>query len=255
MQAAPRRVLVTGAGAGIGRAIARRLAERGDAVHICDVDEDSLAWPEGTGLEVAGHVCDVTDRAAARRLVEEAVAGLGGLDVLVDNVGVGGPTAPIDGIRDDEWRHVVDVNLNGTFWVTQAAVPALRESPHGSIVVMSSLAGRFGYPGRLAYATTKWGLIGFAKTLSMELGGDGITVNAVLPGAVAGERLDRVVAARALAAGTDEATQWARVHDNQSVRRVTTPEEIAELVAFLASDAARTISGQAISIDGDSRGA
>jgi NAD(P)-dependent dehydrogenase (short-subunit alcohol dehydrogenase family) len=142
----------------------------------------------------------------------------------------------------DAWEAVLRVNLTGTFTVTQHAIPLLKQSSAGVVLVMSSLAGRFGYPNRSPYSTTKWGLIGFTKTLSRELGEFGIRVNAILPGAVEGPRIEQVLSGRA-ALG------------NQSIKRFVDPADIAALAVFLASDAGRSISGQLIPIDGDSQSA
>ncbi|MCR2764026.1 SDR family oxidoreductase [Microbacterium sp. zg.B48] len=251
MQETPRRAIVTGAGSGIGRSVVDALVRRGDIVWGCDVGEAADRDLPGVTMRR----CDIADRTAARAFVAEAVAEMGGLDVLVDNVGIGGPTAPIQDISESDWRRVMQVNLDGTFWVTQAAVPALIESRCGAIVVMSSLAGRVGYPQRLAYATSKWGLIGFAKTLALELGEFDVTVNAVLPGAVAGERMQQVLAGRAERSGRSLAQERDAALANQSLKRFVTADEIAGLIAFLTSDAGRSISGQALSIDGDSKGA
>jgi NAD(P)-dependent dehydrogenase (short-subunit alcohol dehydrogenase family) len=251
MQDIPRRAIVTGAGSGIGRRVVDALVGRGDTVWGCDLA--GTAVEDGRGVIM--RECDISERSSARAFVEEAVAQMGGLDILVDNVGIGGPTAPIQDISASDWRRVMEVNLDGTFWITQAAVPALRASGRGAIVVMSSLAGRVGYPQRLAYATSKWGLIGFAKTLALELGPSEVTVNAVLPGAVAGDRMEQVLAGRAVSSGRTLEQERDAALANQSLKRFVTAEEIAGLIAFLTSDAARSISGQAIPIDGDSKGA
>ena len=247
----PRRAIVTGAGSGIGRRVVDALVGRGDTVWGCDLGDTA----GGDGLGAVMRECDISDRSSARAFVEEAVAQMGGLDILVDNVGIGGPTAPVQDISEADWRRVMEVNLDGTFWITQAATPALMRSGRGAIVVMSSLAGRVGYPQRIAYATSKWGLIGFAKTLALELGPSEVTVNAVLPGAVAGDRMEQVLAGRAAGSGRTIEQERQAALANQSLKRFVTAEEIAGLIAFLTSDAARSISGQAIAIDGDSKGA
>jgi NAD(P)-dependent dehydrogenase (short-subunit alcohol dehydrogenase family) len=148
---------------------------------------------------------------------------------------------------------VVNVNLNGTFLVTRRAIPLLKLSEAGSIVTMSSLAGRFGYPNRIAYSTTKWALIGFAKTLAMELGEYGITSNTIHPGAVAGDRIDRVLKGRAEATGTPLQEVTRQALSNQSVQQFIDPTDIAALVLFLTGPHGRTISGQTLPIDGDSK--
>ena len=153
------------------------------------------------------------------------------------------------------WDAVLRVNLTGTFTVTQLAIPHLKQSAAGSILIMSSLAGRFGYPNRSPYATTKWGLIGFTKTLSRELGEFGIRVNAILPGAVEGPRLRQVFQGRAAVSGRTIGQEQAAALANQSIQHFVDPADIAALAVFLASDAARSISGQMIPIDGDSQSA
>ena len=153
------------------------------------------------------------------------------------------------------WEAVLRVNLTGTFTVTQLAIPHLKQSDSGAILVMSSLAGRFGYPNRSPYSTTKWGLIGFTKTLSRELGEFGIRVNAILPGAVEGPRLQQVFQGRAAVSGRTLEQEEAAALANQSIQHFVDPADIAALAVFLASDAARSISGQMIPIDGDSQSA
>jgi NAD(P)-dependent dehydrogenase (short-subunit alcohol dehydrogenase family) len=148
-------------------------------------------------------------------------------------------------------RAQIEMNLSGTFNVTRLAIPHLKHSRAGSIINMSSAAGRLGYPQRSAYAVSKWGIVGFTKTLSMELGEAGIRANAILPGPVAGPRMDRVLEARAVASGRTMGEERASALVNQSLKNFTQPGEIAALAVFLASDAAKTISGQALSIDGD----
>jgi NAD(P)-dependent dehydrogenase (short-subunit alcohol dehydrogenase family) len=181
------------------------------------------------------------------------VAKLGGLDVLVNNAGIGGATAPLEETDVKAWQQVLDINLTGTFHVTQLAIPHLRRSRSGVIINMSSLAGRLGYPNRSAYATSKWGLIGLTKTLSIELGGAGIRVNAILPGAVNGPRYQAVLEGRAKQSGRTIEEEAAFFMRNVSIKKLVEPEQIAALAMFLASDAASTISGQMFPIDGDTQ--
>jgi NAD(P)-dependent dehydrogenase (short-subunit alcohol dehydrogenase family) len=251
----PQRVLVTAGAAGIGLAIAQAFAAAGARVHICDLNESALAAVRSAMPGVTTSVCDIGQRAEVERMVAEAAAALGGLDVLVNNAGIAGPTASVENMDPDAWEAVVNVNLNGTFNVTRHAIPHLKQSGNGVIVVMSSLAGRFGYPNRSPYATTKWGLIGFTKTLSRELGEFGIRVNAILPGAVDGPRIETVMQGRATASGRSVAQERAAALANQSINRFVAPEDIADLAVFLASPAGRSISGQILPIDGDSQSA
>ena len=251
----PHRVLVSAGAAGIGRAIAQAFAAAGARVHVCDLDAAALQTLRADTPGISTSVCDIGDRAAIGTMVAEAVQALGGLDVLVNNAGIAGPTASVEQFDPDAWDAVLRVNLTGTFNVTRACIPHLKRATDGSILVMSSLAGRFGYPNRSAYSTTKWGLVGFTKTLSRELGDFGIRVNAILPGAVEGPRIEQVLAGRAQASGRSVEQERAAALGNQSIKRFVPPQEIAALALFLASSAGRSISGQILPIDGDSQSA
>jgi NAD(P)-dependent dehydrogenase (short-subunit alcohol dehydrogenase family) len=244
-----RRVLVTAGAGGIGRAIAGAFVQAGDEVFVGDVSETALQAALADGLQ--GCLCDVGDRGQVAGMVATAVAAMGGIDVLVNNAGVSGPTAPLHEMAPDEWDAVLRVNLTGTFLVTRLCVPYLIASGSGVIINMSSAAGRFGYPNRSPYAATKWGLIGLTKTLAMELGAHNVRVNAILPGYVDGERLQRVYEGRSKASGMSlEEVQLAGMA-KQSIKRLVDPKEIAALAVFLASDEAKSISGQALPVDGD----
>lgn len=250
-----KRVFVTGSGAGIGKAIATLFTQRGARVVVSDINADAA---EQTAAEIgaAGVAnCDVTDEAQVQSAIAQAVEILGGLDVLVNNAGIAGATAPVADYPPDTWNAVIGVNLTGTFMVTQRAIPLLRQSPAASIIVMSSLAGRFGYANRVAYSTTKWGLVGLTKTLSLELGPLGITANSIHPGAVDGPRIQRVFEERARASGRTVREETDLALANQSVKQFVNPADIAALAVFLAGPHARSISGQMFPIDGDSKAA
>lgn len=251
----PQRVLITAGGAGIGRAIARAFVAAGARVHVCDIDAAALDALRAELPAVGTTLCDVGDRAAVEAMVGEATAALGGLDVLINNAGVSGPTASVETLDPDAWDEVMRINLGGTFHATRHAIAHLKRSGDATVLVMSSLAGRFGYPNRSPYATSKWGLIGFTKTLARELGEFGVRVNAILPGAVEGPRIERVFEGRAAASGRTVAEERLAALANQSVKRFVSADEIAALAVFLASPAARSISGQIIPIDGDSQSA
>jgi NAD(P)-dependent dehydrogenase (short-subunit alcohol dehydrogenase family) len=247
------RVLVTAGAGGIGLAIAEAFATAGAQVLVCDIDAAAVERLAQGGSGILATVADVSAPADVGRLFREVTRQLGGLDVLVNNAGIGGPTAPVESYDPVEWRRVIEVNLNGTFHVTACAIPLLRQSEAASILIMSSLAGRFGYPNRSAYAVTKWGLVGFTKTLAMELGPDGITCNCIAPGAVEGSRIRAVLEGRAAASGDPVETEIERALANQSVKQFVDPADIAALAVFLAGPHARSISGQLFPIDGDSK--
>jgi len=245
------RVLITAGAAGIGREFARAFAAGGARVFVCDIDEAALA---GIAKEIPGLItarCDMASRDEIGRMVPDAVAALGGLDVLVNNAGIAGLTLPVDAYPPDDWDRVVTVNLTAMFDVCRLAIPHLKQSPAGCIINMSSVAGRHGFVNRSPYAATKWGVIGLTKTLAMELGSYGIRANAIAPGAVAGERIERVFAGRAQISGRSLDEVRAEAFANQSIKAMVDPRDIAALAVFLASDAAKAISGQVIPIDND----
>ena len=246
-----RNVLVTAGASGIGKHIAAAFIRAGADVYTCDINAEALksAAAELKGLKTG--ICNVGDRAQIERMVAEAADQLGGIDVLVNNAGISGPTAPVQDVDSDQWEQVLKVDLTGTFIVTKNAIPHLIRSGNGVIINMSSAAGRFGYPNRSPYSTVKWGLIGFTKTLSMELGEHNIRANAILPGAVDGERIQRVFEGRAKATGKSLEEIKAIAMGNQSIKRLVDPDDIAALAVFLASDAAKSISGQTLPIDAD----
>lgn len=222
-------------------------------MHVVDIDADAVQRLSAERNAITGSVGDISQAADLDALFRDVAQHLGGLDVLVNNAGVAGATVPTVDYPIDTWHHVVNVNLNGTFLVTQRAIPLLMQSAAGSIIVMSSLAGRFGYPNRVAYATTKWGLVGFTKTLAMELGPHGITANTIHPGAVNGPRIQSVFEGRASASGRTIAQETELALVNQSVKHFVDPADIAALAVFLAGPHARSISGQMFPIDGDSK--
>jgi NAD(P)-dependent dehydrogenase (short-subunit alcohol dehydrogenase family) len=249
------RVLITAGAGGIGLAIARAFVDGGARVHIADVNAEAVHEITKEHTAITGTVGDISKSADLDTLFDDVQRQLGGLDVLVNNAGIAGATAPVVDYPIDTWNAVVSINLTGTFMVTQRAIPLLKQSPAGSILVMSSLAGRFGYPNRVAYSTTKWGLVGFTKTLSLELGPFGITANTIHPGAVEGPRIQAVFEGRAEVSGRTAAEEMDLAMANQSVKRFIDPADIAALVLFLAGPHARTISGQMFPIDGDSKAA
>ncbi len=245
------RVLITAGANGIGRTIVERFLADGARVFVCDVDGAALDRLKAAHPAASTQVCNLLERDTIAPMVARAVAELGGLDVLVNNAGIGGATAPAHELAPEDWDQVMAINLDATFLVTRAAIPALKAAGGGSIIVLSSVAGRFGYPNRIAYATSKWGLIGFTKTLSIELGGDNIRVNALLPGAVDGERFQGVLEGRARVAGRSVEVMLDEALANQSLKHLVDPRHVADLAAFLASPSGRSISGQALSMDCD----
>src|SRR3954469_18638810 len=247
------RVLVTAGAGGIGLAIARRFAAKGARVHTCDADKTSLFELAASDPAITATPCDVSDRAAVKNLFAEAMAKLGGLDVLVNNAGVAGPTAKVEEMNPEDWDRCLEICLTGQFNCTRVAVPHLRKSPNASIVNISSAAGRVGFPLRTPYAAAKWAVVGFSKSLAAELGPEGIRVNAIQPGIVEGERIDRVMAKKAKARGISGEAMTREALSVVSMRTMVTPRQIADQIVFICSERGRTISGQAISICGDTQ--
>jgi len=245
------RVLITAGAGGIGREIARAFTAQGGKVYVCDIDEAALTAIRKEIPGITAAHCDMASRTAIERMVPEAVAALGGLDVLVNNAGIAGPTLPVDQMPAAEWDKVVAINLTAMFDVSRLAIPHLKKSKGGCIINLSSIAGRGGFPNRSPYAATKWGVIGLTKTLSMELGEWNIRANAIAPGAVGGERIERVFAGRASISGRSVEEERERAMAVQSIKGFVDPKDIAALCVFLASDAAKAISGQVIPIDND----
>lgn len=245
----PQRVLITAGASGIGLAMARAFKAEGASVFVCDIDEQALEAAAQEGFLAARG--DMARRAEIEAMVPAAVTALGGLDVLINNAGIAGLTLPVEQMPPDAWDKVVAVNLTAMFDVTRLAIPFLKQSAAGVIINMSSVAGRFGFENRSPYAATKWGVIGLTKTLAIELGKYGIRANAIAPGAVEGDRIERVFAGRAQISGRSLDEVRADAFAAQSIKAMVDPNDIAALAVFLASPAAKAISGQVIPIDND----
>lgn len=233
------RAIVTGGGAGIGAAITACLRREGAVVLVVDVDP-------ATGPDV---VADVSSTNGVDETFAAVESRLGGLDLLVNNMGVAGPTARVEDMDPDDFDRCVQVNLGSIFRCTRRAVPLLRLSK-GSIVNISSTAGILAYPLRSPYAAAKWAVIGLTKTWAMELGDAGVRVNAVCPGSVGGSRMDSVIEREAAARGVPPGQVRTGYERQVSMQSFVDASDIGEMVAFLASPAARFVSGQVISVDG-----
>jgi NAD(P)-dependent dehydrogenase (short-subunit alcohol dehydrogenase family) len=247
------RVLVTAGANGIGLAIARAFVAEGAKVHVCDNDERALGVLAESDPAITRSVCDVSDRAGVGRLFDEALVELGGLDCLVNNAGIAGPTGRVDEIDPADWDACLAVDLTGQFNCTRLAVMHLKQSSNASIVNLSSQAGKHGFPLRSPYAAAKWGVIGFTKTLAAELGEFGIRANAICPGLVDGPRIQSVIANKARSLNLSQEQMTARLFSGVSIKEFVDPNDIAKQVVFLASPFAKTISGQEISVCGDTR--
>ncbi len=249
MDFSSKRVLVTAGANGIGLAIASKFKELGAAVFVTDIDPDAVQKARVNGLAAA--VSDVSDEEQVRALMDRVREELGGLDILVNNAGIAGPTGPLETLDTADWKATFDVNIHGQFFCIKHALPMLRQGRDASIVNLSSAAGRLGMAGRSAYSASKWAVVGLTKTLAIELGPDGIRVNAICPGAVNGPRIDAVVNAKAAMLGLPADQVSELYHNQSSLGRLIEAEDIANMAAFVASSLARNVNGQALAVDGN----
>jgi NAD(P)-dependent dehydrogenase (short-subunit alcohol dehydrogenase family) len=245
-----RKVVLTAGGSGIGRVIAETFARAGARVATCDIDASGIA-ELNTRPDIRGWQADVGDPASAGRFLSEAIGWLGGIDVLINNAGVSGPTKPVEDITDDEWHRTMDVNINGQFYCARAAVPFMKAKNSGVILNISSTAGRMGMPHRSVYSASKYAVRGFTDVLAVELGEHNIRVNSILPGVVNGARVRRVLAEQAAIAGETLEQYWPRILHNVSMHTAVEAEDVANMALFLASDLARFVSGQSIGVCGN----
>ena len=246
-----RTVVITGGASGIGLVMAQGFAALGDQVAICDADAAAVAQALQVMPSALVTQVDVRDQSAMDGFFDAVDDRFGTIDVAISNAGTGGPAGPMDQLDYQDWADSVSVNLHGAFLCCRNAARRMRAQGQGSIIVMSSTSGLWGVPNRSPYVAAKWGLIGLVKTLAIELGAQGIRVNAICPGAVAGPRMERVLAIESTAAGVSIDDIRATYTDGVSMKRFVTADEIADTAVFLASDAARSISGQAIAVDGN----
>lgn len=246
----PLRVLVTAGGGGIGAVIAGSFARDGARVHTCDLSAEALSALTSREPSVVGSVVDIADADALDSWCRAAVDDLGGVDVLVNNAGIAGPTADVEDISLEDWRQCIAIDLDSHFLTCRAVVPVMKQQRSGSIINMSSTAGQLGYGRRTPYAAAKWAVIGLTKSLAIEVGRYGVRVNAICPGSVRGDRMDRVIAAEAAARGVDAASVEAEYTAAQSIGRFVDPQEIADMAVFLGSPQSQMVSGQAIAVDG-----
>lgn len=248
------RAVVTAGATGIGREIAGELFRAGLDVAINDIDADALAEAEealsddGSEGEIITVEGDMGDPDDAARVVDRAVEAFGGLDVLVNNVGITGPSKPCEEITHEEFMETLRVDLGGQFAATKRAIPYLRESEAGRIVNLASVSGKVPLENRTPYATAKMGLIGFTRTLAVELADDGITVNAVCPGSVAGDRLDRVIEGQAESRGISREEAAAELREGSPMGEFVSPGDVADTVVFCCSRRADRITGQDLNV-------
>jgi NAD(P)-dependent dehydrogenase (short-subunit alcohol dehydrogenase family) len=247
-----RTAVVTGGGHGLGLEIARRLLAEGARVVICGRDEHQLAAAEqdlaSGGASVLALPCDIRDETAVAELAAAAASRFGGIDVLVNNGGIAGPTAPVAVCEAAPWRETIETNLVGTFLCCRAVLPQMIAQGAGSIVNIGTMTAKRPLFGRTSYAASKSALTGFTRTLAWEVGAHGIRVNLVSPGPVEGPRIGEVFRAQASARGITAERARAEMVADSPLARLTPPQDVAAAVAFLASDAAASITGEDLNV-------
>lgn len=243
-------VMITAAASGIGRTVGEAFAAAGHRVFVSDANAQSVEDMSSANPGIAARRVDVTSAEEIEAWFALVKAEAGGPDVLINNAGIAGPTERLENIAVEAWQQCIDVCLNSQFLTSRCAIPLMKEKGSGSIINLSSTAGLFGYGLRTPYAAAKWAVIGLTKSLAIELGDWSIRVNAICPGSVSGDRMDRVIAAEASLRSTSPEEIRREYTSGQSIKRFTEPKEIADLCLFLSSPAASMISGQAIAVDG-----
>lgn len=249
MTMAFRHALVTGGGTGIGRAIAEALAAAGVEVTICGRRIEALEAVARDNPRLHAMTADVTDEASVAALYEQAAAARGAFDIVVANAGMGS-SAPVHRTSLDLWNQTLNVNLTGAFLTARAAVEPMRSTGRGRIVFVASIAGLKGAPYISAYAASKHGVVGLTRAMAAELAQTEITVNAICPGYVETQMLERTIANIVEKTGRDEASARAMIARDNGQGRIITPGEVADTVLWLCGEGARSVSGQAIAMAG-----
>ena len=241
------KILITAGASGLGKAMATAFDASGSSVWIVDIDQQALQSCPSHWHKT--HL-DVTDEAAVAALFEALKKEWGSLDVLCSNAGIAGPTAKLEDVPLDEWQRCVSVNMEGAFLFSKHAAPLMKEQKSGCMLFTSSTAGLYGFPNRAPYAAAKWGLIGFMKTVAMELGPFNIRANTICPGCVEGDRIEGVMEREAALKGTSRDTIFDAYAGGTSMLCFVSAEDVANMAVFLASEGARRVSGQVIAVDG-----
>ena len=246
-----KRVLVTAGGAGIGRAIVDRFIAAGAHVHTCDVQKDFLKEVVSTNERVTASLADVGVPGEVETLVADAVDAMGGVDVLINNAGIGGPTAALEDISYADWDRTIGVNLNGMFYCIKNVAPHMKAQESGCIVNISTASAKVALPQRSPYVASKVGVLGLTHTVAREYGPFGIRCNAILPGLIDNDRGRGIVARQAVERGISVDEREAEFLEFSSLKCWIDPAEVGDLAVFLASDAGRHITAQEIGMDGN----
>jgi NAD(P)-dependent dehydrogenase (short-subunit alcohol dehydrogenase family) len=254
MNLAGRVAIITGGGHGLGRDLALGFADAGADLSLCGTNavalESTAADLRARGRRVVVRIADVADEAQVERWVADTLGELGRIDVLVNNAGITGPTGSVDRVSRADWDHTLAINLTGAFLCARAVLPHMAARGSGMIINISSVAGHIGYALRAPYAVSKWGMLGLTRTLAAEWGSRNIQVNAISPGSVSGERIERVIRERATKSGVPEGEVRREYTAKAALGRFIPAEHVAGMAVFLASELGDSITGEFLQVAG-----
>jgi len=249
-----KKIIISAGASGIGWATTKVCVAKGASVYLCDIDLKAINKVKKHPLynkRIFVSEADASDEIQVIDFFSKIKKKFKNLDALINNVGIEGPTKPIEKLESNEWENTLHVNVNSHFYFTKQAIPLLKNNKGGSIINISSTAGLFGLPLRTPYVASKWAIIGVTKSLAMELGEFNIRVNAICPGSVSGDRMKRVVEAKAKSTGVSEEELQKDYESMVSLKTFVNKEDIANMALFLLSKEARKISGQVMTVDGN----
>ena len=249
-----KKIIISAAANGIGWSIAQECMLNGAIIYITDKNKESLDKISKHKLYEKQLFLDKVNSENFKEVenyFNKIKHKVDSIDALINNVGIAGPTGKLEELNINDWKETLDININSHFYFTKFSIPLLKNNNGGSIINLSSTAGLFGFPLRSPYATSKWAIIGMTKTLAMELGENNIRVNAICPGAVAGDRMKRVIKAKAQSLGVKEESLQKDYESMVSLKSFVDKKDIANMVVFLLSEEAQKISGQVMSVDGN----
>ena len=247
-----KKFIISAAGDGIGFSISKLIVDNGGKVYLTDIDQkkiNKISRNNKYKNKIFANQLDANNHNQVKQYFK-SLSSLKKIDGLINNVGIAGPTKYIEKITREEWKNTIETNLNSHFFFTKFAIPLLKKNKSGSIINLSSTAGLFGFPQRTPYAASKWAIIGLTKSLAMELGKFKIRVNAICPGSVEGDRMKRVISAKAKLLKVNSNKIQKEFESMTSIKSFVSKEDIASMAVYLLSDNSINISGQAIAVDG-----
>lgn len=246
-------IVISASADGIGWAIAQYCMKNGATVYLSDINSEKLSLLKNhKNYNKTLFVKNVkaNDSESVLKYSLELSNHISSIDGLINNVGISGPTGKIEDLKIEDWKNTIDVNINSHFYFSKYFIPLLKKNG-GSIINLSSTAGIFGFPLRTPYAASKWATIGLTKSLAMELGKFNIRVNAVCPGSVSGDRMQRVIKAKSQTMGISENELQRDFESMTSLNTFVDKDDISNIIIFLLSDEAKNISGQIMTVDGN----